>query len=139
MRSYEKGPSEQQERDPAAVLRAAQFWSCSGRENFRELQTYLNLHPSLPVGPSLGCLPQGGANLCRFVPIRSSRTRVWEREFVHVRFGHRRGKFRERFQDVLGVFPEFHPGLPSRTSGDKNNKHKQHLRIVPGTDGGQNC
>ena len=29
----------------------------------------INLHPLPPVGPPLGCLPRGGANLCRFVPI----------------------------------------------------------------------
>ena len=51
------------------------------------LQTYPNLHPPPPVGPSLGCLPRGGANLCRFVPVQSTQTRAWAREFVHVCFG----------------------------------------------------
>ena len=36
------------------------------------LQTYPNL-----VGPSLAFLPRRGANLCRFVPVRSSQTRAW--------------------------------------------------------------
>ena len=53
-----------------------------------ELQTNLpELHPPLPVGPSVGCLPRGGANLGRFVPVRSSQTRAWGREFVHACFG----------------------------------------------------
>ena len=50
-------------------------------------QTYPNLHPPLRVGPPLGCLPREGANLCRFVPVRSLQTRAWGREFVHVCFG----------------------------------------------------
>ena len=52
-----------------------------------KLQTYPNLHPPPRVGPALGCLPRGGANLCRFVPVRSSQKRAWGREFVHVCFG----------------------------------------------------
>ena len=35
----------------------------------------------------LGFLPRGGANLCRFVPVRSLQTRASWREFVHVCFG----------------------------------------------------
>ena len=43
-----------------------------GRPRFVSgLQTCLNLHPPPRVGPPLGCLPGGGANLCRFVPVRS--------------------------------------------------------------------
>ena len=56
-------------------------------EVLRGLQTYPNLHPPLRVGPPLGCLPRGGANLCRFVPVRSLQTRASGREFVHVCFG----------------------------------------------------
>ena len=44
------------------------------------------LQPPPPVGPPLGRLPRGGAGLCRFVPVRSSQTRAWGREFVHVCF-----------------------------------------------------
>ena len=51
------------------------------------LQTYPNLHPPPRVGPPLGCLPRGGANLCRFVPVRSLLTRASGREFAHVCFG----------------------------------------------------
>ena len=32
--------------------------------------------PRPRVGSSLGCLPRGGANLCRFVPVRSSQTKA---------------------------------------------------------------
>ena len=39
-------------------------------ENLSGLQTYLNLHPPLRVGPLLGCLLRGGANLCRLVPVQ---------------------------------------------------------------------
>ena len=54
---------------------------------FSGLQTYPNLHPPPRVGPPLGCLPRGGANLCRFVPVRSLQRRASGREFVHVCFG----------------------------------------------------
>ena len=54
---------------------------------FSGLQTYPNLYPPPPVGPPLGCFPRGGANLCRFVPVRCSQTRASGRQFVHVRFG----------------------------------------------------
>ena len=46
-----------------------------------------NLHPPPRVGPPLGSLPRGGANLGRFVPVRSLQTRASGREFVHVCFG----------------------------------------------------
>ena len=58
------------------------FW-----KEFSGLQTYPNLHLPLRVGPPPGCLPRGGANLCRFVPVRSLQTRASGREFVHVCFG----------------------------------------------------
>ena len=51
------------------------------------LQTYPNLHPPPRVGPPLGCFPRWGANLCRFVPVRSIQTRASGREFVHICFG----------------------------------------------------
>ena len=54
---------------------------------FSRLQTYPNLHPPLRVGPPLKYLPGEGANLCRFVPVWTSQTRAWGREFVHVCFG----------------------------------------------------
>ena len=40
------------------------------------LQTYPNLHPPLRVG-RWGVFHEGGANLCRFVPVWSSQTRAW--------------------------------------------------------------
>ena len=53
-----------------------------------ELQTYPDLQPPRPwLDHLLGCLPQGAANLCRFVPVRSSQTRAWGCKFVHVCFG----------------------------------------------------
>ena len=54
---------------------------------FSGLQTYPNLHPPPRVGPPLGSLPRGGANLCRFAPVRGLQTRASGREFVHVCFG----------------------------------------------------
>ena len=54
---------------------------------FSGLQTYPNLHPPPRVGPPLRSLPRGGANLCRFVPVRSLQTRASGREFVHGCFG----------------------------------------------------
>ena len=50
-------------------------------------KTYPNLHPPPRVGPPLGRLPRGVANLCRFVPVRSLQTSASGREFVHVCFG----------------------------------------------------
>ena len=49
-------------------------------KTFSGLQTYPNLHPP----PAVGVFHEGVANLCRFVPVRSSQTRAWGREFVHV-------------------------------------------------------
>ena len=53
-----------------------------------------------------------------------------------------RGKFQEtlweRFRGLSGIFPEFLPESPSRTSGEKKtNKHKQLRGIVPEMGGGQ--
>ena len=66
------------------------FFACSVCRPFAArisaLQTYPNLQPPLRVGPPLGYLPRGGANLCRFVPVRSLQTRASGREFVHVCF-----------------------------------------------------
>ena len=42
---------------------------CAYAKLFSGLQTYPNLHPLPRVGPPLGCLPRGSANLCRFVPV----------------------------------------------------------------------
>ena len=40
-----------------------------------------------PPAASRSSAPRGGANLCRFVPVRSLQTRASGREFVHVCFG----------------------------------------------------
>ena len=55
---------------PSALRSVPQTYPVSG------LQTYPNLHPPLRVGPLVGCLPRRGANLCRFVPARSSQMRA---------------------------------------------------------------
>ena len=51
-------------------------WALCRNPQLSELQTYPNLHPLPRVGPPLGCLPQGCANLCWLVPVRGSQKRA---------------------------------------------------------------
>ena len=60
---------------------------CNGIYSLSKLQTYPNLRPSPRVGPPQGCLPRGGADLGRLVPIQCSQKACLLRSFWASRAG----------------------------------------------------